>query len=127
MGRREPLGISSGEQLGACVGEFDVGPGFVSPQPSLGDRALYTCPVFVVTAASSQEWQVNQLDGNPLIPVRFDRVGQLKELARSFIRISEGSFSGEFHGLSAPRLCGEHGSRCVGGGDYQTLRRRGTS
>jgi hypothetical protein len=64
----------------------------------LAIRALDSCPVFVGTAASSQERQVNQLDGNPLIPVGFGRVGQLKKLARSFIRISEGSISGEFHG-----------------------------
>jgi hypothetical protein len=32
--------------------------------------------------SSAQEWQVNQLDGNPLIPVGFGRVGQLKKLAR---------------------------------------------
>jgi hypothetical protein len=51
MGRREPLGISSGEQLGAGVGEFDVGPGFVSPQPALRDRTLDASAVFGRTAA----------------------------------------------------------------------------
>jgi hypothetical protein len=61
------------------------------------------------TCSSAQEWQVNQLDGNPLIPVGFGRVGQLKE--RRLIRISEGTISGEFHGLSALRLLGhmDHG------------------
>jgi hypothetical protein len=48
----------------------------MSPQPSLGDRALDTCPVFVGTPASAQEWQVDQLDGNPLVPVDFGRVGR---------------------------------------------------
>ena len=54
----------------------------MSPQQSLRDPALDTCRVFVGTPASAQEWQVNQLDGNPLISVGFGRVGQLKKLAR---------------------------------------------
>ena len=58
--------MSSGEQLGAGCGEPDIDAGLMPPQPSLGDHALDTCPVFVGTPASAQEWQVNQLDGDPL-------------------------------------------------------------
>jgi EcoEI R protein C-terminal len=99
------------QQVQKSCGESDIDAGLMQPQPSLGDRALDTCPVFVGTPASAQKWQVNQFDGDPLIPVGFGRVGQLKELARSFIRVTEGSISGKFHELSALRLCGhmDHG------------------
>src|SRR6266481_1002121 len=47
------LGLSSGEQLGAGVGEFDVAPGFVPPQPALRDRALDGGAVFGRTASAA--------------------------------------------------------------------------
>lgn len=61
-------------------------------------------PVFVGTAAGRYERQVDQLDGNPPIAVGLDGVGQLKELARSFVGIGEGAISREFVGHSALSL-----------------------
>ena len=77
-------------------------------QPALGDGQLNPCPVFVGVAAGAQEWIVDQLDGDALIPVGLGRVGELKELARSFVGIGEGSISGEFH-LTGAATQGEHG------------------
>jgi hypothetical protein len=56
------LGISSGEQLGAGVGEFDVGPGFVSPQPALRDCALDAGAVFGRTAAGGEKGAIDPLN-----------------------------------------------------------------
>jgi hypothetical protein len=56
------LGISSGEQLGAGVDEFDVGPGFVPPQPALHDRALDAGTAFGRTAAGGEKGAIDPLN-----------------------------------------------------------------
>jgi hypothetical protein len=59
------LGIPSGEQLGAGVGEFDVGPGFVPPQPALRYRALDAGAVFGQTAAGGEKGLARSIKMRP--------------------------------------------------------------
>jgi hypothetical protein len=97
------LGISSGEQLGAGVGEFDVGPGFVSPQPALRDRALDAGAVFGRTAAGGEKGAIDPLNIDAAVLDGFRGVGDLDQLSDGGFRITERSGLGELHGLCARR------------------------
>jgi hypothetical protein len=85
--------ISSGKQLRAGLGEFDVGPGLVLPEPAALDRNPEAGTIFGRASATlEQEWPVDFLNVNPAVLHGFDGVGNLQQLARGGLRIGIGGF-----------------------------------
>ena len=71
----------------------------MSDQPTILDGPFDACPVFIDAPARAQERQIDQLYGDPPIPVGLSGVGQLDELASSLVGVSKGAISCEFRGL----------------------------
>jgi hypothetical protein len=69
----------------------------MSDQPTILDRPLDACPVFIDAPARAQERQIDQFYRDPLICVALSGVGQLDELASSLVGVSKDAISGEFH------------------------------
>src|SRR3984957_3327863 len=94
-GRFQPFG--SREEICTLLRELHIDPGFVLPEPALGNRKLQASDVFGRAASSPQEGFVDFLDVNAAVLNGFDRVGDLDQLAGSLFRIRIGAFSGKFH------------------------------
>jgi hypothetical protein len=90
---------SLGEQLGAGVGELDVGPGFVSPQPALRDRAPDAGAVFGRTAAGSEKGAIDPLDIDAGVLDGFCGVGDLNQFRTAASRSLNGLCSAKFTGF----------------------------
>ena len=107
LGRNDEIDAAEGksEKLGAGVGEFDVGPGFVPPQPALRDRALDAGAVFGRTAAGGEKGAIDPLDIDAGVLNGLCGVGDLDQLSDSGFRITERSGLGELHGICARLGC----------------------
>jgi hypothetical protein len=86
------------EEIGAHLGEFHIGPGFVQQQPAAADREIEPGLVFGRAGlVLEQKRSIDQFDVNARVLRRFDRIGDLDQLARGFLRITVGPISGEFN------------------------------
>jgi hypothetical protein len=97
-----PAGWSflSGEQVGTGRGEPHEGTAFMSPQPALGDRVFDTDAVFGRGATSVEKRVVDQLDMDAAVLHCLGRVGDLNQLARGGVGISEVARFDESHGFA---------------------------
>src|SRR5262249_37297459 len=84
------------KQLGPSLGKAHVGAAFVPDEPAFGDRAIEAGPVPVCTAASLQEWRIDQLDEDAAVLHRLDRARDLDQLVGGDIRIGVRAGFSEF-------------------------------
>src|SRR6201987_5811788 len=80
------------------LGEPDVGPALVQPEPAVGDGEIEAGLVFRRCALELiQERPIDLLDIDPAVLDWLERVGELDQLARGGLGVGEGALLNELH------------------------------